>query len=192
MPNEHTLTEISETVGAAVRKYRESRGLSIEQVSHHCAAVGAMTLTVNALYVIENGRRESETGRRRRLITVDELLALAVALGVHPVDLLVPPDLADDAPYSVTPDVSMKAGHAREWFVGQNFLVKPKDPVERARMLQAMPPERAAAFWDFDQQAREGARIGEQNRRQDPTTGLTIFDTPDPVTGLTMSDNTDE
>ncbi len=144
MPNESSLTEISETVGAAVHKHRKSRGLSIEQVSDNCVAVGAMTLTVNALYVIENGRRESETGRRRRLISVDELLALAVALGVHPVDLLIPADLADDEPYSVTPDISMTASRVREWIGGQDFLVQPRTSLELARALQHLPPETAA------------------------------------------------
>lgn len=184
----------SEIVGQQVKALRGTRGWSVRRLVDNCRAIG-FEVTSNVIENIEGIERiDKRTGKPkpRREITVDELLALSVALGVHPVDLLVPPDLADDAPYNVTPDVSMTAGRAREWFVGRNFLVEPSDPVERARMLQAMPPERAAAFWDFDQQAREGARIGEQNRRQDPTTGLTIFDTPDPVTGLTMSDNTDE
>lgn len=106
--------------------------------------VGAPQLTVNTLYVIENGRKERGTGRRRRHVTVDELLILAVALGVTPVDLLVPSATPDDEPFSVAPKVTTTAGTARKWITG-GFLKPPESPAELAAAIRFMPKERAQA-----------------------------------------------
>jgi transcriptional regulator with XRE-family HTH domain len=107
------------------------------------------------------------TSRRRRYVTVDELLALAVVLGVHPVDLLVPADVADDEPHSVTPTVTTTAGAARAWIAGEGFLTEPETWVELAEAIRLMPKERAEAMsrlWWTRERQDESARAA--NREQ--------------------------
>jgi hypothetical protein len=58
------------------------------ELAARCAELGAGHLTENVIENIESGRRDKQ-GRRRRDVTVDELLTLAVALNVAPVHLLV-------------------------------------------------------------------------------------------------------
>lgn len=123
MTNEPPLSDISETVGAQVRRWRTAQRMTVEEVATLCAGAGAPQLTVASLYALESGRKEKATGRRRRLVTVDELLALARALRVKPISLLVPPDLGDDEPYSITPGVTTTAGEVRMWLRGE--LVPP-------------------------------------------------------------------
>jgi transcriptional regulator with XRE-family HTH domain len=140
-----SLTEASETVGRRVGEVRRDLGWSVEQLAERCAQAGAPQLTVNALYVIESGRKEKATGRRRRHVTVDELLLLAVALGVAPVDLLVPSTVADDAPVNVAPEVTTTAGAAREWIGGGLLKTAPQSLAELAEAIRFMPKARAEA-----------------------------------------------
>jgi transcriptional regulator with XRE-family HTH domain len=55
-------------------------------------------------------------GGQYRNVSVDDLFALAAALGVPPVHLLTP--LEDDAPVAITPTVSHPAALARKWIRG--------------------------------------------------------------------------
>lgn len=74
--------------------------------------MGGERLTVNALENIEYGRPDKD-GRRRREITVDELLIFAYVLDVAPVHLLVPITEMD---YPYVPKERMD--HERSWIVG--------------------------------------------------------------------------
>jgi transcriptional regulator with XRE-family HTH domain len=58
---------------------------------------------------------------RRRTVSVDELLALAVVLNVAPVHLLVPPD-DPHAAYEVTPKVTAERSSVRAWIRGVNSI----------------------------------------------------------------------
>jgi hypothetical protein len=90
--------------------------MRVADLAVRCAEVGAPHLTAQALYKLE-GQRESEK-RRPRPVTVDELLALALALNVAPVHLLVPPD-DSEAPYQVTSAVTAASRFvARGWIRG--------------------------------------------------------------------------
>jgi hypothetical protein len=150
--NGEGLIGISEEVGRRVlRRRKDELHISIEELAERCEAAGAPQLTVNALYVIEGGRRDRATGRRRRLVTVDEAVALAVALQLHPVDLLVPPELDDDEPYQLTPRVTTSAANARDWIAGRDLLQPPpRDVREIAKLIAAMPERRAAAIFGGD------------------------------------------
>jgi transcriptional regulator with XRE-family HTH domain len=88
----------SDVLGDRVRQLRKQRGWSVEQLAERCEEVGAPKLTVSALYAIESGRRD-KTGRRRRHVTVEEYLALSLALGVSPRALL----LASSFDINITP-----------------------------------------------------------------------------------------
>lgn len=63
---------------------------------------------------LETGRRDEE-GRRRRNITVDELLTLAVALNVAPAHLIVPPKSSS---FAITPVFVLDSFRAVQWIRG--------------------------------------------------------------------------
>lgn len=104
----------SEVVAARVKEARKRRGWNATQLAQRCAEIGAPELTAQAIANIENGRRDA-TGRRRRHVTVDEVLALAIALDVAPVHLMVP---LEEGAYWVTPRGMTKIGLVRHWIRG--------------------------------------------------------------------------
>jgi transcriptional regulator with XRE-family HTH domain len=75
-----------ETVRANVKQLREDQNLGYSQLSRKLHEVGRS--------VPDLGLRRIEAGERR--VDVDDLMALAVALGVSPVTLLMPPKPSDD------------------------------------------------------------------------------------------------
>lgn len=79
----------SDTVAEQVRRHRTRLGLNREQLADECARLGAPDLTYAALTNIETGRRNKD-GKRRREVSVDELLVLGLALAVPPLLLALP------------------------------------------------------------------------------------------------------
>lgn len=108
---------VSDVVAERVRDVRKRRGLTASQLAERCAEIGAPELTAQALSNIETGRRVKD-GPRRRYITIDEVLALALALDVAPVHLVVPPDAADEDEYQITPTSAVSVRDVRAWFRG--------------------------------------------------------------------------
>lgn len=84
----------SEYVATQVRQRRRELNLTRQQLADACARVGAPQLTFAALTNIETGRPDG-SGKRRREVTVEELLALATALAVSPGDLMAPGTFAN-------------------------------------------------------------------------------------------------
>ena len=82
----------SDIIASQVRKRRRQVNMNRQQLAERCASIGAPQITVAALTNIETGRPDKD-GKRRREVTVEELLALAHALSINPVDLMVPADL---------------------------------------------------------------------------------------------------
>jgi transcriptional regulator with XRE-family HTH domain len=105
----------SDVVARRIQEVRRRRGWSAERLAEECAKVGAAQITAEVIGNIERGRRDQH-GRRRRTVSVDELLVLAVALNVAPTHLLVPLD--DEQPYQVTPTRVEPAGAVRDWIRG--------------------------------------------------------------------------
>ena len=104
---EHTPTPIGPTAFIAA-KVRELRGdMSAAELARRMQAAG-IPWTRLIVTKLETHRRQS--------VSVEELLALAQVLKVAPVHLLAPWD--DDAPYRVTPHVTVPAKAAREWVRG--------------------------------------------------------------------------
>jgi hypothetical protein len=114
----------SDVVASRVRQVRTKRGMKVADLAARCAELGAPQLTAQALYKLE-GQRESAT-RRPRPVSVDELLALGLALRCNPVHLLVPPD--DDSPYAITGTTAAPARQVREWIRGDGLL--PSDDLD--------------------------------------------------------------
>jgi hypothetical protein len=94
--------------------------------------------------------RRIEEGNRR--VDVDDLIALAVALDITPVDLLIPGSADDDTTYRAAPRLEMTAGVARAWLGGQ-ILRRPQTALELAEAIRWMPQQRAretARMWSGD------------------------------------------
>jgi transcriptional regulator with XRE-family HTH domain len=105
----------SDVVAKRVREVRRRRGLTVAQLAQRCTELGMPGLTEQAIYNLEAGRADKR-GRRRRAVTVDELVGLAHVLDVAPVHLLLPLD--DTASYQVTATLSEPVPIAREWVRG--------------------------------------------------------------------------
>jgi hypothetical protein len=117
-----------------VKQVRIRRGITVPELAERCAAIGAPHLTAQSIYKIE-GQRESSTRPPRR-VTVDELLILAIALNVAPVNLLVPPD-DSDTPYPLTSRITARRFSVRAWIRG----VGPIDPDASLREFYTEVPE---------------------------------------------------
>jgi len=79
--------------------------------------------------------------RRRKSITVEELLALAYVLDVAPVYLLLPVD-DERAPYAYTPDRTAEVWRVREWVRGHPYAAAPAiglGGVDRRGYLSEVP-----------------------------------------------------
>ncbi|MFE1046321.1 helix-turn-helix domain-containing protein [Streptomyces olivaceus] len=126
-----TMGPVGEALRDNIKRIREEQRLTFVKLSEKLSEVGR-PIPVLGLRRIERGERRVDT---------EEMLALAYVLGVHPVDLLVPPGLSDDAPYSVAPEIHATAGKARDWIGGVGFLPS-TNVVDMARALQFMPKSR--------------------------------------------------
>jgi transcriptional regulator with XRE-family HTH domain len=93
-------------VATNLRRIRESQGLTTAKLAERLAELGR-PIVPTGITKIENKDRQ---------VNVDDLLALAWALGVPPVSLLLPPEA--EAEYRVTPTVSSTAVRAYRWLIG--------------------------------------------------------------------------
>ncbi|MEU7163163.1 hypothetical protein AB0A70_00685 [Streptomyces morookaense] len=107
----------SDVVAEQVRRHRERLGLSREQLAAECARLGAPELTYAALVSIELGRRD-KAGKRRREVSVDELLVLGLALAVPPLLLALP--LGTDGTVPTVPTADPRAPYTVwKWVTGE-------------------------------------------------------------------------
>ncbi|MGW5647528.1 hypothetical protein [Saccharopolyspora sp. NPDC003762] len=84
------ITTISDVIADAIRTARKREGMTRAELADAATAtaVGAgQRFTAAVVGYIETGRRDA-AGRRRRDVTVDELVDLAAALGTTPLALL--------------------------------------------------------------------------------------------------------
>lgn len=132
-PKVRTLGPPGEVLRANLRRIRQGQRLTYIALSRHLTDLG------RPIHVL--GLRRIEIGARR--VDVDDLLALACALGVAVVDLLVPGDSADEAEYQVAINAPSTVAVARRWISGNAFLVEPETAVELANAVRWMPVERA-------------------------------------------------
>lgn len=100
------------SIASQVRRLRTERGMSAKQLAERCAELGVPDLERNVIANLENGRR--------RAVSVDELLALAVALDTSPVVLMF--DFGVHDPAAVTPTVEAHPHLVWKWFRGEDPL----------------------------------------------------------------------
>jgi len=79
-------SHVTAHVARQVRTVRKGRGWTLQQLANRCADLGAPWLTTQVVQAIE--RQHGGTTSRARYTTVDDLAALAAALGVPPAALL--------------------------------------------------------------------------------------------------------
>lgn len=108
-------------MGRRLREVRKSRGITAEQLAARCAAAGVPDITTAVIANIETGRRGTD-GRRRRYVTVDELMLFAYVLDIAPVHLLIPTDPAPNELYRPVPDLDVRPDLARAWIRGRRAI----------------------------------------------------------------------
>lgn len=140
---------------ANVQRLRESAGLTKKELSER---VGALGRSIPPL-----GVSRIEMGTRR--VDADDLVALAVALNVHPAALLLPDTASPEMATEVTAIGSVPARHAWEWAHGMRPLPvgdaqKWMEWSQRAIPFgwRPMSPE-AYAAWDMEQAKASYQRI---------------------------------
>ena len=111
---------LSDVVADQVVQLRKRAGLRRDELADRCKELGADDLTVATLANIETGRKDKASGKRRRRVTVEELLALAMALRVSPVLLLADP--RHDSPIPLTEGVELDAWEALMWLIGSGTI----------------------------------------------------------------------
>jgi transcriptional regulator with XRE-family HTH domain len=102
----------AQLIGERVSVIRKTRSMSQEDLADAMQRIGIPFPRV-VIAKFESGRRP--------FLKVDELLGLCIVLGIAPVDLLVPADLADGL-YQLTPRVTAAADNVREWVRGESLL----------------------------------------------------------------------
>ncbi|MFF4220948.1 helix-turn-helix transcriptional regulator [Streptomyces nondiastaticus] len=93
----HCTENMSDVVAEQIRRHRTRLGINREQLAEECARLGAPELTYAAITNIETGRRD-KAGKRRREVTIDELMTFAYALSVPPLLLMLPLGSVDAVP----------------------------------------------------------------------------------------------
>ena len=106
---------LSDEVAEEVSRLRRAAGLNRDQLADRCADLG-LPLSAAAIANIETGRRGKD-GERRREVTVDELVVLARALQVTPLELVMP--LAKSETIEVFPGHRVPRWQAVQWFAAE-------------------------------------------------------------------------
>ncbi len=109
---------LSDVVARRIVLFRKRRDMTREQLAGRCRELGYPQLTGPALANIETGRRAAG-GKRRRDVTVDELMVFARALRVPPALLLFP--VGDDPLVPVIPGAPISPWEATKWMVGESY-----------------------------------------------------------------------
>jgi transcriptional regulator with XRE-family HTH domain len=118
-----------------VKAIREARKLSVRDLSALLADLGRP--------ILASGISKIEQGQRR--VDTDELIALAIALGVTPSSLLLPP-VADDSPAELAATVNVPSSKAWRWADGQEPLKDPYDDDDNADFQLTARPKGARRY----------------------------------------------
>ncbi|MFJ2865000.1 helix-turn-helix domain-containing protein [Kitasatospora sp. NPDC087314] len=131
---------VSDAAAVRLKEARTRRGWTTKQLADACAAVGAVKLTSAALSNIETGRRDAD-GVRRRELSIDELVVLAVVLDIAPIHLLGLPDNAEPGTrLRLTPELAVSDGQLiLDWLCGRQALPQSDSRQFYSAALQRMP-----------------------------------------------------
>ncbi|MGV2914513.1 helix-turn-helix domain-containing protein [Streptomyces alfalfae] len=99
---------VSQTIARELRRHRTARGMSAQQLADACARLGHPGLQRTVISNLENGRRGA--------VSVADVLVLAAALEVAPVELVFPAGYAAEVEY--LPGQTVTPLEAVDWFAG--------------------------------------------------------------------------
>jgi transcriptional regulator with XRE-family HTH domain len=151
--SEREVLSAGEVIARRIREVRDHRGWTQADLAAALKAAGHTHLSRPTLAKIEVG------GTRARNLSVEDLLAVAVALNVSPVHLVCPTN--DEVQLRVTPRDVVWAGRARAWIRGYWPL---REQDDRQDFFREIP--RA----EFDELLEVSAR-----RQPDPVTGAVAY-----------------
>jgi len=115
--NETAAWPLSEIAAQQINRLRKHYGWSRDFLAEKCRDLGAPdNMTGAAIANIETGRPDSN-GRRRRDITIDELVIFALALDVAPLVLMFP--VGQVKSVEVLPGKVRPTWLAAKWFTGE-------------------------------------------------------------------------
>lgn len=117
--------ELTRSIAVQVRLKRKALGWSAQALANRCDAAG-FPIPRSTIAKLESGRRDS--------ISIAELMILARALGVAPIDLICPPETRGRV--WITPVELLRSLDARLWWRGGSDI----DPslIEQARQTAAL------------------------------------------------------
>ncbi len=127
-----TASPVAARVGANIRHFRALRGVSVRELSARLGELGRP--------ILPSGITKLEKGGRR--VDVDELIALAVALGVNPNALLLLPYGQEDSKVQLIDSVTVSWHRAWGWATGDVPLDGPARPSERVQWFEISKPHR--------------------------------------------------
>jgi transcriptional regulator with XRE-family HTH domain len=128
-----------------VRELRDSRGWSAKKLADRLAELGLEHLDRDVLANFENGRR--------RAVSVEELLGLALALDVAPVHLVCP--VVDNVEVAITPNATVDALTMRAWVRGIQYVRRLADGEEVQYLAQSPTSELDHVIGELWGRARE-------------------------------------
>ena len=135
-----TSARASDLVAQRIKHARTQHAWTAKDLAERCADLGAPEISAAVIANIETGRRDDD-GNRRRDVSIDEVLILALALEVPPAFLFVPLNGHDEL--QVTPTRSMGAFTAAAWVDGADDAIRslsgqpyPESPEDRERWAQ--------------------------------------------------------
>lgn len=131
---------VSDAAALRLREARTRRGWTTKQLAAACAESGATKLTFAVLNNIETGRRDAD-GVRKRELTLDEVMALAVVLDIAPIHLMGLPDSAEPGTaLQLTSERTVSEPELLlEWIRGQRALPDSDSRQFYSAALQQMP-----------------------------------------------------
>jgi transcriptional regulator with XRE-family HTH domain len=180
MSDDEPVHPIRAVIAENLRRIRKMRGLTVRQLSHRLGQLGVEMLPTT---VSECEQVRPDNSRTARKISVDDLLSLAVALNVSPIDLLTP----IEGSVSIAPDVEPLPGFALEdWLRGDEpwppnadraaFIAPASDRRQRRDQAADRPEMRAvlllaamlreAIIGDSHAQASDPAAFAQGLRRE--------------------------
>lgn len=155
------------TVAANVKRLRERRGLTLRALSAALKEQGR-SLSADALNKIENGAGHEGRGIRR--VDADDLVALAVVLGVNPSALLLPYTAKGDVELTVGGKVDART--AWKWAQGERPLRVPEGD-DGAALVDFQRDARPAGMrmWPITTRAGRVAAVESDRERMDELGG---------------------
>jgi transcriptional regulator with XRE-family HTH domain len=112
---------LSDVVGEQLLRVRKHLGVTRKELAKTCKEdLDWPSLTEGVIGTIETGRRDKETGARKREVSVDEVAVIARALNVPPLLLITP--LGYEDTIEALPGKTVSTLHAYKWWSGESIL----------------------------------------------------------------------